>query len=637
MKSKVIGLFLIITILANLCGITPISVFADTQVQPVHDSEKISVYLDQEKITFDVAPIIESGRTLVPVRAIFEAMNMDVSWDETTSTVTAVGNGDTISLVIDRTDAVVNGRTYHTDVPARILNGRTLVPVRFISESLRTAVEWDDTNKIVNIFSGRISDHRTRTNPATYSSVLTYEKDGTKTSLGDVTFDFSYSDQYFVSTGQNDNGYGYNHDLLRASLALNVSSWPPEASLTETNNTDAQTMEARTEHLRTFYDRLHLENFEQHNYEKSLYNAEDSTAYSFASKVLYDGSVLVTVAIRGASYGAEWRSNFHVGSKEFHQGFYLPAKSIYQDLEQYLNKHNYNKDTTKIWLTGFSRAGAIGNLLAGMVNDNQMVLPEHLYAYLFAVPNTVNLSAVDATNEKYANIKNILLPHDMITEIPFDKWNWGRYGVTLTVKDTEPHPDDKHVAFFQTLTQNKVDYTATPDTVVRVNQLINSLMEIIPTQEAYQPYQDFVMDLAEWGLFRAPYSNENLKSFINLRYGSDKRMADAELFFANEIKPVIERLSLLTILFVQYSVLNDPLVYDAIYQATILMYVNGLEGGEIKQLLLQIVSDLGGYFLAEDGGFFGANSIGAAHNSEYYIAWMFSYDNGNDIYQTFPF
>lgn len=111
----------------------------------------IAVYLNDKKINFDVPPIIDSGRTLVPLRAIFEAMGMAVNWDSSTSTVTALGNGNSISMRVNETAAIVNGETRTMDVPSKIIDGRTLVPVRFIAESVNAKIEWDGTNRIVDI------------------------------------------------------------------------------------------------------------------------------------------------------------------------------------------------------------------------------------------------------------------------------------------------------------------------------------------------------------------------------------------------------------------------------------------------------------------------------------------------------
>lgn len=105
-----------------------------------------SVYLNGEKMTFDVNPFIENDRTLVPFRAIFEAVGADVQWDAETRTVIAARekNNETtfITLQIDLA-AFVNSEEKELDVPAKIVNDRTFVPLRFVVEALGEKVEWD--------------------------------------------------------------------------------------------------------------------------------------------------------------------------------------------------------------------------------------------------------------------------------------------------------------------------------------------------------------------------------------------------------------------------------------------------------------------------------------------------------------
>ncbi len=117
-------------------------------------SREPSVYLNGEKMTFDVNPFIEQDRTLVPMRAIFEAVGADVQWDDETKTVVAARekNGETtfIALQIDST-AFINNQPAAIDVPAKLVNDRTFVPLRFVIESLGEKVEWDHDNYAVRI------------------------------------------------------------------------------------------------------------------------------------------------------------------------------------------------------------------------------------------------------------------------------------------------------------------------------------------------------------------------------------------------------------------------------------------------------------------------------------------------------
>ena len=117
----------------------------------VFANDEISVTIDGVKQNYDVMPVIINGRTLVPMRAIFEALGAEVVWDETSRTVTGKKDKTEVSLTIDSDKALLNGTQITLDAPSTIVNGRTLVPVRFISEALGRKVNWDQTTKTVLI------------------------------------------------------------------------------------------------------------------------------------------------------------------------------------------------------------------------------------------------------------------------------------------------------------------------------------------------------------------------------------------------------------------------------------------------------------------------------------------------------
>jgi len=111
----------------------------------------ISVLLDGSPLTFDVPPQTMDGRTLVPLRAIFEALGAEVNWNEATRTVTGTKGDTTVILTIGSTTATVNGRAVTIDVPGTVVNGRTLVPLRFVAESFGVEVNWDGSTRTVSI------------------------------------------------------------------------------------------------------------------------------------------------------------------------------------------------------------------------------------------------------------------------------------------------------------------------------------------------------------------------------------------------------------------------------------------------------------------------------------------------------
>ncbi|NPV90158.1 MAG: hypothetical protein HPY50_05225 [Firmicutes bacterium] len=108
------------------------------------------VVLNGSELPFDVPPTIEEGRTLVPLRAIFEALGAEVLWNRDNQTVTARKETTEITLVIGGR-ATKNGKVVNLDVPAKIVDGRTMVPLRFVSEALGCKVGWDGESQTISI------------------------------------------------------------------------------------------------------------------------------------------------------------------------------------------------------------------------------------------------------------------------------------------------------------------------------------------------------------------------------------------------------------------------------------------------------------------------------------------------------
>lgn len=115
------------------------------------DKDLIKVSVDGDYLSFDQPPILANERTLVPFRAIFEKLGASVDWDGKTQTVTAVKGETEITLKIGESAIYVNGEKKELDVASQIVNDRTLVPVRAISESLGCEVGWDGDTKTVII------------------------------------------------------------------------------------------------------------------------------------------------------------------------------------------------------------------------------------------------------------------------------------------------------------------------------------------------------------------------------------------------------------------------------------------------------------------------------------------------------
>ena len=120
----------------------------------------ISVSLDGQLLEFDVPPQIINDRTMVPMRAIFESLDYIVEWDGETQTIHAYNAESELSMImqIDNNTMIVednsgDGSDITLDSPPVIVDGRTLVPVRAISEATGCKVEWEPDIKYVHIAS----------------------------------------------------------------------------------------------------------------------------------------------------------------------------------------------------------------------------------------------------------------------------------------------------------------------------------------------------------------------------------------------------------------------------------------------------------------------------------------------------
>lgn len=123
-----------------------------------NDNSDIRVILDGSEIKFDVPPQIINDRTMVPMRAIFEALGYEVSWNGETNIASAKKGDHKICLAEDMYYISCTGNLYYCDTAPRIIDDRLLIPARAVAECAGCSVEWDEGNKIVSITSGTPKD-----------------------------------------------------------------------------------------------------------------------------------------------------------------------------------------------------------------------------------------------------------------------------------------------------------------------------------------------------------------------------------------------------------------------------------------------------------------------------------------------
>ncbi|WP_268626179.1 copper amine oxidase N-terminal domain-containing protein [Paenibacillus alvei] len=159
-------------ILSGIVAVVMLLLVIPTQLQA---AASISIYMDGVKLVTDQPPTTLQGRTMLPMRAIFEALDAKVLWDQRKQMVTAIKDDTTIVLKIGSKAATINGSAVVLDVPPQTLLGRTMVPVRFVSEAIGAEVGWDQRSQSVYI---RTLPANKTVAPVTSVSVQTASKYG---------------------------------------------------------------------------------------------------------------------------------------------------------------------------------------------------------------------------------------------------------------------------------------------------------------------------------------------------------------------------------------------------------------------------------------------------------------------------
>ncbi|MGG4459714.1 copper amine oxidase N-terminal domain-containing protein [Brevibacillus porteri] len=112
---------------------------------------EVKAFVDGKQVQADVAPYVQGGRALVPVRAISSALKAEVNWKPETRTVEITRGEKSITLYLDKKEATVDGKSISLDTAPVLKNGRVFLPLRFISEQLNAEVKWQEEGKIVII------------------------------------------------------------------------------------------------------------------------------------------------------------------------------------------------------------------------------------------------------------------------------------------------------------------------------------------------------------------------------------------------------------------------------------------------------------------------------------------------------
>lgn len=238
---------------------------------------------------------------------------------------------------------------------------------------------------------------------------------------------FTYSDELFTKSG-----YTYRQDLAEMSLGLAFAAF---------SSKDSQYSDKYATGNRNFVSMAEQCGFENIQSNKWMFQpAEtDSIGINCASKTIRDNGgsyTLIAVGVRGNNYHAEWGGNVRLDATGEHKGFALGRDQALDYLRSYIADTGIS-GRVKIWIAGYSRSAAVANMVSGALDNGYSLgegvslSPHDLYCYCYETPMGTTKNQVQG--RLYDNIQNIVNANDLVTYVPFDSWDFARYGVDHVV------------------------------------------------------------------------------------------------------------------------------------------------------------------------------------------------------------
>ena len=262
----------------------------------------------------------------------------------------------------------------------------------------------------------------------------------------DSESDYYYSDSYFKKDASH-----YNASLATMSLCLELSSWSSynktswyskNASVNDSAFWNDKLINIKTlllgspdENAGDDYKGIGFTDFRANDFWQSA-PKKDSIGLCAARKQITDNNgnpyTLVALVVRGGGYGAEWASNFTIGESGEHDGFSTARDNAVTFLKNYLSDLPDDiSRNVKLWITGYSRAGATANMVAGKLDDNPS-LPKgfvtqksDIFCYTFEAPQGAVKNEINSDN--YSNIHNALNYNDLVPLVAPNNWGFARY------------------------------------------------------------------------------------------------------------------------------------------------------------------------------------------------------------------
>jgi hypothetical protein len=335
------------------------------------------------------------------------------------------------------------------------------------------------------------------------SGIFTYgsgRNPGSSKEFEDYQATYHYNDNYF-----SEGASLYKQSLSTMSLCLALSAFGSNVGGTTASEGRLGKTADYSEKFRNARDllgKIGFSDFEANN-NFTIKPSEDSMGVVIAHKNIKTNGkdyTVITLATRGGGYEAEWAGNFSIGLTGQHEGFKKASDEAYRFLSDYINRHkNEFQNEVKFWFTGYSRAGATVNLLAGRLNDEKQisgitVKKEDLYAYCFEPPmGALKNQTLPVSN--YSNIHNIVNPSDPVPKVAMLAWGFARYGkdeskIPSVLTSSNSNDFKEMLDYFKTL---NTDYVA--KSLVKINGIDK---HIIDTFQSKKIDPSIKVDIGHW-------------------------------------------------------------------------------------------------------------------------------------------
>lgn len=327
---------------------------------------------------------------------------------------------------------------------------------------------------------------------------------------------FEYSDSFFSRSA-----CSYNHKLALMSLGMTMSAFTRKnegdkyiRSLLCDIGCDDRTIESRK--------------FGQQK------PCDDTCAYIFAAKRIPGDNFLIPVVIRSHRYGGEWVSNAHAVEEDcpdFSVGFKKAADGVYDALLSYIDRRGFDMSKLKIWVCGFSRGGAVSNLLGARLSFESGISKDNIFVYTFAAPLTVYDRRADFTD----NIFNILSEMDAVPRLPLHYWGLRRYGTDLWLPCKARRGGEEYGRLLEAMRARfaeimlrlgvEAEYAPLDDQEQALDLLFDYIDDLVEYPEKYRDggYQELFMEYMQSKISGSAFE---MRKFLRFLLSGNEEMAD---------------------------------------------------------------------------------------------------------------